>query len=286
VKKIDEKEELKIEFEHPYDQGYILLPIRYLKQAKKFTKLFSISPNYIRPNNQQNRKVKQLLLVVDALNKEKIPITLESISQVLEINTELVKQFLNYAEELKCIQKELKMLKYEIKFKKKKMEASALVHKKSKTKRIIDYYYQKYFEKYGEVPPIDERDGIEAKRFGESYSFDDCSKLIDLYLSTNDIFPFTHELKYIRRNIGHLRFKQHINNETRRKKKQYKSEDYAEELEDWQLKDYLIGKLNKRWKGTEPWAKNYEIELKKRKIIEKDLTKEDYQRAKRLNEKE
>ena len=62
----------------------------------------------------------------------------------------------------------------------------------------------------------------------------------------------------------------------RRAKKIYKEEDYGDSLSEEQLREYLIGKIKKKWAGNEDWTKLYEQELKKRNITVDSLKQEDF----------
>lgn len=283
-KTLDDSEQLAITYDEPLDQGYIILPISILKKAKTLTKKFSIVPNIFQPNNKENRRMLTLLLTIDMLNKEEIPVTLKTVSQTMGVSIDSIRELMQSAvddEQYKCIERAAKELKWKINHKRNNIKLKAVVQAPNKVKRLIDYHYEAYTKKYGTHPNIDERDGIEAQRLCEEYSYDQLCQLHDEYIECTDVWPKSHELKHLRRNISKLNFNRMMAEKARRQKKVYDPQDYAKEITDEDLKDYLVSKLDGRWTGNEEWAQGHEQELKSRGITEKELTDDDYERARK-----
>ena len=273
----------KLEFflEDPYDDGYIVLPVSYLKKAQKYTDKFLLLPKRIKLDTSDDRGIAFLALAVDRLLKTKSDITLSVVASMLGISVEKVQKSLNLAFERGDIT--VQDNKLELKWRQKTdltdeiLAEEALTGETKKVIHVIALWHSSFIAEFKHRSTLDEKDRNGARELASVYELNEIEEYFKMYLKSKITWPLdTKKLEFVNTNINRLILEKQREEEVRRSRRIYKPEDYAKELTDEDLKEYLIGKIKNRWSDKEEWTKNYESELVRRNITINQITDEEF----------
>jgi len=144
-----------------------------------------------------------------------------------------------------------------------------------------------YMEAFAKAHPtvdcfVTKTDKMVIKPIFGKYTAEELKDIMTTYVTLKD--PFLKERGYplslLIRNMQQVLFR--LQSKTSDEgSKVYKNEDYVKTMPIKQLWEYVIGKNENKWTGSEDWAKSYEEEIRRRNVRLVDIPEDEYQKIRK-----
>ena len=126
---------------------------------------------------------------------------------------------------------------------------------------LVEFYKNEFKKHNGHFPKVEKSDDDAVKKLIKEYGFEDMKKFIVKYLELKDKFLLErgHILRFMPHSINTI-----IAQLKNTKQNNFKDVAYMKNASDEQLLDYLNGRKDGKYDGSEEWEKAYIEEAKKR----------------------
>jgi len=198
----------------PYEKGYVVLPVKFLEEAIKYTQTLNVTPMIPGANDENKTSVKLLLIAIDMLRKDrysKLPFNIKNISKLLGVSESEVTKMIQQAMDLGMIRK-TEAGCYKINFDKteepaKKMDFNRMVTAEEIGQLYIEHFKQAFPDR---EPSVLKSDLYALREIVDKYDLDQIDALLGGYFKLNDDFLKNggYQLKWLPNRIPNIQAQQ------------------------------------------------------------------------------